>query len=185
MVRKAIRIFKKKVRHAKMCLVFMHNKKSFLAQPSYYDENNKKNNLRIIFEALCYIWKYGEVNKFYYAYGLDQKGRKSGEYLAVSEFMNERNKKNYTRPFDYLCILRDKNIFSIVAKAFGIPAVSNMGVLCNGVVFSNKHLLDEPEIFAETDSIFIKAIAGECGQKVLNVKKCKKSGGVFGKFQIF
>ena len=177
MLRKAIRIIKKKARHAKIGLDFMLNNKSFLAQPSYYDESNKKSNSRITFEILCHIWKYGEVNRFYYAYGLDQKGRKSDEYLAFSEFMNERNKKNYTRPFDYLCILRDKNIFSIVAEAFNIPVPLNMGVLCNGVFTPHQKAINEGNIWCGADDIFIKAISGECGDKVFSVKKCENGGG--------
>lgn len=169
-MRKTIRLFRKKIKHAKMVVGFMLNKKSFLSQPSYYDEDKRKSNLRITFEIICHIWKYGEVNQFYYAYGLDQKGRKSDGYMAYSDFMEKRNKMNYTRPFDYLCILRDKNIFSIVAEAFHIPSPLNLCTLCNGSFLSQQANFSEKDLWKDTDSLFVKAITGECGQKVLNIK---------------
>lgn len=159
------------LRYAKMGLSFLVNHKDFISQQTYGDEVNKKNKFRIILDGFCHILKYGEVNQFYYAYGLDQKGAQANDYMAYSEFMGERNRMNYTRPFDYLCILRDKNIFSIVAEAFNISAPLNIGLLCNGVFSSNQKILGENDLWGAADSIFIKAISGECGQRVFSVKK--------------
>lgn len=162
-----------------MGIGFILSSKAFLDQKTYGDISNKKSNFRIVREMFCHIMKYGEINKFYFAYGLDQKGSHCEEYMAYSEFMDERNKKNYTRPFDYLCILRDKNIFGIVAQSFDVATASNIAILRNGEFTFQQKNLNDVDLWEGTDSLFIKSISGECGQNVFNVKKCKNGGGIW------
>lgn len=164
-------------RRLRMGIGFLLNHKAFLAQQSYYDCSNRKSDFRIITEMFIHILKHGEINRFYFAYGLDQKGCKSEEYMAYSDFMDERNRMNCTRPFDYRCILGNKNIFGIVAEAFKMPTPSNIGILCNGLFTFHQDNVNEDNLWDGTDSLFLKAISGECGQNVLNVKKCENRGG--------
>ena len=156
---------------------FVNKRKFFDTYGTYYPEEERKSSKTIVCDMVRHIFKYGEVNKFYFAYGMDRADNHGDNgYMAYSEFMAERNKMNYTRPYDYLCILRDKNIFSIVAEAFNINVPKSLGMLRNGVFTPLQRNISEDQIWNGTDAIFIKAISGECGDKVFSVKKCEGGG---------
>lgn len=141
MIKRIIRKALKFSRRLKMGIGFILTNKAFLEQKTYGDISNKKSNFRIVREMFCHIMKYGEINKFYFAYGLDQKGSHCEEYMAYSEFMDERNKKNYTRPFDYLCILRDKNIFVLLHKHLMLLLPRTLQYCAMGNSHFNKKIL--------------------------------------------
>lgn len=132
MIRKIIRNVHRQLWKIKMAVGFIPKSKQLISSPSYYTEGKRKSNSRILCEMLYHIVKYGEVNKFYFAYGLDRVGLSNGkDYMAYSEFMEKRNQWNYTRPYDYLCLLRDKSLFGIIARTFNFPVPEDVCVIEN------------------------------------------------------
>ena len=103
---------------------------------SYFPEQPHKSKARIFGDQCVHILKYGEVDPYYYLYGLDVKGasfKKKG-LISYKEFMDWRNLHNRpVHPFNYICILRDKKLFAIVCEHFGIPCVRDLGYIDPGI----------------------------------------------------
>ena len=117
-----------------MGLRFIINHKTFLADHhTYFPEIERKIKPRIIRDLVMHIFKYGEINQFYFAYGLDNKScRNAHDYMAYTEFMEKRNRFNCTLPFDYRCLVTDKSLFSIISSAYKIPVPVDLGIMING-----------------------------------------------------
>lgn len=92
-------------------------KTKFWLSESYYPElPNHKSRFRIFCELMGHIWKYGSIEWHYFSYGFDVKGfRNRAEYLDDNEFLWKCNILNTVKSdWDYTCILRDKNLFSLM-----------------------------------------------------------------------
>ena len=73
--------------------LFFH--KRLWKQASYYPEKKQKSSIRIIFEQIAQIWKFGSPNEFYFLYGLDVKyGEEYRSYLHYMPFMRRRDELN-------------------------------------------------------------------------------------------
>lgn len=103
-------------------LPFTLIKSKFWLSESYYPElPNHKSRFRIFCELMGHIWKYGSIEWHYFSYGFDVKGfRDKAEYLDDNEFLWKCNMLNaVTSDWDYTCILRDKNLFSVILSKLG------------------------------------------------------------------
>jgi hypothetical protein len=143
----------------------------------YYD-GKKKSKLRILLDNMWWTLKYREVNRFYYAYGLDNKDNKAEKYIAYSEFrvlrniLNIRqheNKKNTKYCFNYLCVPRDKFIFSQFCKSLGVPYPKTYGLAHKGRLWWIGLGKDDYEEI-EVDTLpnidaFCKEVSGGGGRK--------------------
>lgn len=105
---------------------------------SYFPESERKPKLSIFFDHLRWLTRYGEVNHNYYVYGLDRKGDlEDTEVLPYNEFKRIRDSRNQHpngEGYNYICILRDKFIFSQFLKSLGFPAPANLALLNRGQV---------------------------------------------------
>lgn len=137
------------------------------SKASYFPDCEHKTKREMFFEQIRHIVRYGEVNKFYFLYGLDVKGRdfEQNDYLAYLPFMEYRNKFNYTSPYSYVCLLRNKELFAMVAEHYGYAATHNIGVLHpTGIVEqTNKKECSIFAILSQTAHLFCKPIDTECG----------------------
>lgn len=136
-------------------------------ESSYFPECEHKTKREIVFEHIRHILRYGEENKFYFLYGLDVKGRKfeQDDYLAYLPFMEYRNKFNYTAPYSYVCLLRNKELFAMVAEHYGYASTRNIGILhpTGMVEQTNKKESTILTILSQTAQLFCKPVDTECG----------------------
>lgn len=100
---------------------------------SYFPEEARKTKLAIWWENFFWLAKNGEVNQYYYVYGQDKKSGLNGlEVLPYNEFRrirNERNLKPNKNGYNYVCILRDKFIFTQFLTSLGFPTPKNVAIL--------------------------------------------------------
>jgi len=131
-----------------------------------YFGTSKKSKTKIYLENLMWLLKYKEINEYFYAYGFDIKSKdEKNKYFAYSEFREKRDVLNYTKPFNYICLLRDKFVFSEYLKGIGIPTPKNYA-LCNynTIYWIDSDTTEKVEnLINRNIDVFCKDICGECG----------------------
>lgn len=141
---------------------------------SYYPDAKHKSKLCILLEQIEHIVKYGEINKFYYLYGLDVIGCSftNKRLLAYRTFMEQRNARNYTKPYSYVCILRNKELFALVCNHYGFRCVHNIGILRSGKLFkANSDEIDIAQLLDQNRHLFFKPIDTECGEGIFCIDR--------------
>ncbi len=117
-------------------LNFFRNARMYANQDSYFPEKPRKSKLHIIADLFRYLWKYNQLPKFYFVYGLDKKATDMDAFMPYSLFMQLRQRKNTIRteatPYSYACLLRDKELFELIAREYKIPTPKIAGVLVGG-----------------------------------------------------
>jgi hypothetical protein len=98
---------------------------------TYYPELPRKSKFTILKENLVWLAKHNEVNKYYYVYGFDRIDRSNyPEVIPIKKFTRIRNRRNiHLRKeayFNYVCILRDKFVFSQFLTSLGFPTPKNI-----------------------------------------------------------
>ena len=143
-------------------------------QTYFPNEKKRKSNLEIFFQQLLCIFKYGEINQFYFLYGFDVKNKKEcKQYIQYCDFMRKRNKRN-SKLFNELCILRDKSLFAIFGEYWGIPIVRTFGIYENGIISKeNGESFDFLEYLNLHNEfhLFIKPLDDECGKGIFCIDK--------------
>jgi Sugar-transfer associated ATP-grasp len=106
---------------------------------SYYPEADRKSKLTILRELIWWWIRHGEVNKYYYLYGLDRLGANADSVMPYRHFRALRNSRNlrpdnlsahYRKSYNFVCVLRDKFLFSQLASSLGFP-VPKPWALCS------------------------------------------------------
>lgn len=91
---------------------------------SYWPDEPRKSRPRIFVDLLWWLLRHGEVNGYYYVYGLDRKDcPRARELLAYRAFRRIRNRANLRSgeaPWNYVCVLRDKLLFASMASTLGV-----------------------------------------------------------------
>ena len=154
------------------------NKQYWHKSETYFPNNSKKNSCKIFLEQLLCIFRYGEINQFYFLYGFDVKKKKEcNQYIQYCDFMRKRNKRN-SKLFNELCILRDKSLFAIFGEYWGIPIVRTFGIYENGIITKEK---GESFNFLEYINsrnefhLFIKPLDDECGKGIFCIDKTEEN----------
>lgn len=97
---------------------------------TYYPAAERKSKAAILKDLVGWWLRSREVNEFYYLYGLDRRGAAADGVMPYSEFRAIRNARNlhpdrqsayYGRSYNFVCLLRDKAIFSQFAASLGVP----------------------------------------------------------------
>lgn len=91
---------------------------------SYYPGQERKSRARIALELLLWYVRHGDVNHYYYVYGFDRAGVDTGSYFPYPSFRSLRDDRNHklgNTPFNYICLLDDKFVFSQLLHSFGFP----------------------------------------------------------------
>ena len=140
---------------------------------TYYPEAERKSKLLIFMDNLIYLVKHGEVNNYYYVFGMDKKDSNGQDFLPYTKFRYLRNSKNRRPPngkgFSYVCILRDKFVFSQFLKSLGIPSPVNIALLSpTGITWLDDMKQTPLEHLTEDTGIKIEGF-------------CKELGGILGK----
>lgn len=127
----------------------------------------RKSNTRILWENICWAFKYKEICEYYFLYGLDLKERSPKDYIAYTEFRVLRNILNFRQrenlqtlyTFNYLALARDKFIFYQYCKSLGMPYPQTIGLVSKGEVsWYNGEKMD----FMSLESILDKSFDGFC-----------------------
>jgi hypothetical protein len=135
---------------------------------SYYPAAQRKNRIRIYLDHLAYYIRYREINSYYYLYGSDRKGDNAGSHLAWASFRkirDERNLKPYKNAdYNYVCLLRDKFVFSQFASSLHFPTPKNVA-LCDGETIT---WLDQMRTVPIASLVEDKTIAFDAFCKILD-----------------
>ncbi len=100
---------------------------------SYYPSEKRKGRLRILLDLLVWLIQHREVNSYYYVYGFDrQYGVNTDNFLSYRVFRKTRESKNLHPKngagYNYVCILRDKFVFSQFVSSLGVPTPLNLAI---------------------------------------------------------
>lgn len=148
--------------------------KKVIEGESYYPEKTRKNELTRYLENFVHFLRYREVNEFYNLYGMDIKDYNKQEYIDYRSFRIIRNKKNLKKDkeFNYICLLRDKELFSIILEKYGINTPTIKYKIQNKKIFFGKNLISYENFMKENDNkmLFIKDSKGECGEEIFQVE---------------
>ena len=91
---------------------------------SYYPEQPRKTKSEIYSDLARWYVKHGEVNEYYFVYGFDRKQVNEDEYFAWPDFRAVRNGSNRgpgIGPYNYICMLQDKFVFSQFLASLNVP----------------------------------------------------------------
>jgi hypothetical protein len=104
---------------------------------SYWPDAPRKSKPRVFAELLWWLVRYGEINHFYYLFGLDRKDTRREDVMSYRAFRNRRNRLNLRVagvPYNYVCVLRDKFVFSQFLRSLGIATPRTLALLDGGTV---------------------------------------------------
>ncbi|HET9396190.1 MAG TPA: hypothetical protein VFO36_09045, partial [Nitrospiraceae bacterium] len=100
---------------------------------SYYPDEPLKSKPRVFVELLWWLLRSGEINNYYYVYGLDRKVvDRRKELLPYRKFRRLRNSRNLhpgRGAYNYVCVLRDKFVFSQFVGSLGIATPRSLALL--------------------------------------------------------
>lgn len=100
---------------------------------SYYPDEPTKSKPRVFVELLWWLLRSGEINNYYYVYGLDRKAvDRRSELLPYRQFRRLRNRRNLhtgRASYNYVCVLRDKFVFSQFVSSLGIATPRSLALL--------------------------------------------------------
>ena len=138
-----------------------------LRSESYFPELPQKSKFRMAMDQLGHIWKYGNIERYYFPYGLDIKGfRDKDDYLDDSWFLWKCAMLNtILTDHDYTCILRDKELFATLLTEWGFETPHT--VAC---VRTPEDAATVTELlFSRGGAYFCKPLDGQCGGGVFRL----------------
>ena len=118
-------------------------------------------------DQLEHIWKYGNIERYYFPYGLNIKGfRDKDDYLDDSWFLWKCAMLNTVlTDHDYTCILRDKELFATLLTEWGFETPHT--VAC---VRTPEDAVTVTEmLFSRGGTYFCKPLDGQCGGGVFRL----------------
>ena len=139
----------------------------FLRSESYYPELTQKSKFRMVLDQLGHIWKYGNIERYYFSYGLDIKDfRDKNDYLDDGWFLWKCAMLNTVlTDHDYTCILRDKELFATLLTEWGFETPHT--VAC---VRTPEEVATVTEmLFERGGCFFCKPLDGQCGGGVFRL----------------
>lgn len=150
-----------------LLLNFITRYKSYIYCESYYPEKGLKSKKEIFFDYILHIIKCGEIDDSYFELGLDIKGNSYKNFLSYNQYMTRRDKLNLTQPYNYVCLMRDKSLFSSICNIWGFPTAQDLGIIKNGILYNSKYT-SILEILYTNYNLFIKPFDSKKG---LNIHK--------------
>ena len=113
-------------------ILILKNSKTYIHACSYFPELERKSKQRIFWEQIFWCLKYGDINKYYFMWGCDVKGRTSKDFVPWLRWVNARqrlNKEPKTPIYDFynqVGLLRDKFYFEAILKKTGFKTPHNI-----------------------------------------------------------
>lgn len=159
-------------------LSFLRNAGAYANQESYFPESPRKSKLHIMADLFRYFWKYEQMSKFYFVYGLDTKKADMDAFMPYPLFMRLRQNKNIistgATPYSYACLLRDKELFELIAREYSIPTPKIDGALLGGRVLYDSQRITFEDYLKEIPngtSLFMKEKSGMKGSGAYSLDK--------------
>ncbi len=159
-------------------LIFRHKK--YTSQKSYYPEEPHKSKWHVFKDQLFFIWKYGNTEKYYFAYGFDRKCmslKKMCEDYIINEsafmkkmdFHNDHPGQNM---FPGRCIISDKFYFYLFLNSLNIPTPKVFYYTRNGKLFYGvgKDKEGIENVFSIDIDAFAKPFGGQMGDGAFALK---------------
>lgn len=135
-------------------------RKKFVYAQTYYPEYKMKSRFKICLEQISEVLKYNWPNLYYFVYGFDVK-QNHDDYLAYKPFMLKRDKLNSPAPYSYICLLRDKSLFTIFGEHFNMPVVSNLAEI--------QRVEELNGLLKRCNNLFLKPTDSMCGNGTMSV----------------
>ena len=159
-----------------------HSVYAFVNDPelsrSYYPLAVRKSKSRMLLDNLFWLARHGEINEFYFVYGLDRASAASQRYyMAYSGFRKLRNRANSCArvangSVDYRCLLADKFTFAKYVKSLGFATPEVLAVIDDSMVLWGEQAAPKPlSAVLEHGRLdcFIKDLTGQCAQGVHHI----------------
>ncbi|MCC8087189.1 MAG: hypothetical protein LIP15_23535 [Clostridium sp.] len=152
------------------------NKPSMVLGLSYFPASPfRKSKKNVLSDQLKAILKWGDINHYYYLYGLDVKmPQECKAYVHYNEFSLKRDEFNSALTFDTRCILRNKLLFGLMAERIGIGTPTNVAHIINKdnveILSSNSNCSLQEFVATHNGTFFCKIIDGECGKGVFKLE---------------
>lgn len=168
------------INKAKATVKLIINAKTIVNKKSYYPEEPHKSKCKIFWEQLFFIWKYGNYEKYYFAYGFDRKS------LDLKRICNEYivNERSFLKKIDYhnvnpgqnmfpgRCIVADKFYFYLFLDRLNIPTPKILYYTRNKKLFYNFAGDEEgiETILKHDIDAFAKPFGGQLGNGAFALK---------------
>jgi len=119
-------------------LSFMRTIRELVSHPArrtYFPNCAQKGRMAILIDNLVWLFKYGQLNRYYYLYGLDLKNSRPANFMHAKNFYRVRDRINEQGTVgrfraNYICLLRDKFIFGQFLKSLGFACPPTLA-LCD------------------------------------------------------
>ena len=143
------------------------------SEESYYPDCPHKSRIRKLSDLSVWLFKYKEINDFYYLYGFDTAVSKDDmfQYLDYRRFKRIRSQgnKNGTNS-SQVVLLRDKFLFYQFLSLFHHPVPEVFAARINKQLVDNKMAPVSKSVLQRKENYFAKEIDGECGEHVKKIK---------------
>ncbi len=162
--------------------ILIFRAKSICKQKSYYPNEPHKSAWQVFCDQLCFIWKFGGWEKYYYLYGFDRKSmdRKKicDEYIVFEPaFFNKIYKNNNYLDYEKRivsanCIVTDKFYFYLFLKSLNFPTPKILYYTRNGKLFYDEYHDGEQisTILNHDMDAFAKQFDGQLGNGAFAIK---------------
>ena len=154
--------------------------KSYVNKTSYYPNEPHKSKWRIFWDQFFFIWRYGNTEKYYFAYGFDRKSlglkRICEEYIinesAFMKKMDYHNDNPGQKMFHGKCIVADKFYFYLFLSSLNIPTPKILYYTRNGKLLygfeGNENGISS--VFSKDMDAFAKPFGGQMGDGAFAIK---------------
>ena len=121
----------------------------------------------MVLDQLRHIWKYGNIERYYFSYGLDIKGlRDKNDYLDDGWFLWKCAMLNTVlTDHDYTCILRDKELFATLLTIWGFKTPHTVACVRTSEEAKTVTMM----MFDQGGTYFCKPLDGQCGGGVFRL----------------
>lgn len=154
-----------------LLFVLLVRYKEYCMGKSYYPECERKNTFRIFFDQLGWIFRKGELNNYYYLYGMDRKDFGNiYSYVGEINFTNARRRKNEVRRqwkfFNASVLLLDKFYFASLLESLGYNTPHVKYFINDSEAYDvvNKHVISLEDMFSQEGEFFVKSTIGGGGK---------------------
>ena len=137
---------------------------------SHFPDERRKSPRRMLVDNVLWRLRHGEVNQYYFCWGLDRRRcQRVDELLSYREFRELRDRRNRHPPgtdgYNYLVVLRDKLVFALYLQGLGYPTPPVLAVIdATGVRWLEPHRrvpLESLIEIANDRDLFCKPLHGE------------------------
>ncbi len=155
--------------------------------PAYRNKSiASKSKFKICGDLIKWYFKYGERNKMYFAWGLNEKGKLLSDYISRKEFLKIKSKAerhllkiNNIILLNYDVVTKDKFVANSFLSANNIPCIPHYGVIIRGEFYptDNSDIDNLDLLLDKEEGIVFKSITLEFSEGFILYQK--RDNGIF------